>query len=93
MGKEPAQIKSSTSKGGGKETHSLREMSIRPADNGGATVEHHFRSSGSMGSYKDPETHAFGPNDLGKLKKHLTKHLGTAFTDATGAAENELTDK
>lgn len=98
--KEPATLKTASSKGKYAEgTHTLHHIVItptEPSDPGGPPghhVEHHFENSGSMGSYKDPEEHVFSSGHGAKLVKHLKKHLGLAFSDATGAAENEGEDK
>jgi hypothetical protein len=97
--KEPAMLKTATSGGGkGKAasgTHMLHHIEITPTEpetKGGPpgfSVEHHYDNSGSMGSYKQPDTHAFSPGHGAKLIKHLKKHLGLAYSDATEGAENE----
>lgn len=92
--KEPATLKTASGKGkADKGKHLVKSIHVSKSANGGFTAEHHYENSGSMGSYKDPDTHAFGPKDHGKLVKHLKTHLGLAFSDATGAAENHLEDK
>jgi hypothetical protein len=90
MPREPAQVKFASGKSGAKntETPGIKRIEWQPAVNGGHTFTHHFESSGSMGSYKDPEIHSFGPKDGAKVVKHLKKHLGIAFSDATGPAVN-----
>lgn len=59
--------------GGGK--HTISRMSIEQADNGGFSVEHHFKPvesrRGEPSDYKSPETHVF--KGAGDLHKHVAK--------------------
>lgn len=61
----------------------IRSIEIEPAENGGHTVTHRFKSSpnpskrGSLSDvYHEPETHVFGPDDDKKVIPHITKALG-----------------
>jgi hypothetical protein len=61
----------------------LRSIEIEPAENGGHTVTHRFKSSpnpGKSGSlsevYHEPETHVFGPDDGAKMITHVNGALG-----------------
>ena len=60
----------------------IRRIEIEPADNGGHTVTHHFKSQPvhsskhGMGSeYADPETHTFGAAEGHDMLAHLANHL------------------
>lgn len=84
----------------------LEEMTIRKAKNGGHVIRHEYErkpmhSSGAAngGMYMDrpkSEEHVFGPEDGGKVLKHIQTHLGlkainTAdkFDQPTGKDEQE----
>ena len=48
----------------------MMHMMVRPAENGGVSVEHHF------GGMHEPEVHAFGPGEHAKALDHIGSHLG-----------------
>ena len=59
--------------------HELHHMEIHPAENGGHTVQHHFKSKRGKGPFMEhpePEHHVFGPEDHEKMMSHISEHLG-----------------
>ncbi len=61
----------------------LRSMEIEPAENGGHTVTHRFKSTpnpstkGSIAEiYHEPETHVFGEGQEKELMAHVANKLG-----------------
>lgn len=62
--------------------HVLHRMHIEKADNGGFSVEHHYKESGGdrdmMMSHKPSTTHVF------KNHKDMLKHVGAAFGENGG---------
>lgn len=85
---EPVQMKTASASGKSKNSKKeIRHLTITPSENGGAVVEHHFKSND--GPYHDSETHSFGPKDHAKLKKHIMSAIGApADTGATEEAES-----
>jgi len=65
-------------------------MEITPAENGGHTIRHSFKSKptlrkGGMNSgmgmeYQEPEEHVFGKDEGAKVMSHIGKHLGLGKT-------------
>lgn len=55
--------------------HKVHRVSIEQADNGGFSVEHHFKPiegrRGEPSDYKSPETHVF--KGAGDMHKHVAK--------------------
>jgi hypothetical protein len=66
--------------------HEIASIEITPAENGGHTVKHRFKSKptyrkggreAGMGmSYQEPEEHVFGKAEGKKMLAHVGKHLG-----------------
>jgi len=54
-----------------KEPKVLDDLRVKGAENGGATVEHHFTSY----EHK-PETHVFGKDEGDALAQHVLKAVG-----------------
>jgi hypothetical protein len=61
----------------------MDRMTIHIGDNGGHTVESHFKPmpshSGKMGvemAYSEPEQHIFGAGEKNQMMAHIGKHLG-----------------
>ena len=59
----------------------IRRMEIEPAENGGHTITHMFKSGPSspskgMDSYAEPETHVFGASEGKKMMAHISDTLG-----------------
>jgi hypothetical protein len=72
----------------------MDHMRITPAENGGHTVEHHYKAmpsgkSGAFMEHKEPETHVFGAGEGAKMLGHLKKHLGIGAAPAAGTQEAE----
>jgi hypothetical protein len=77
----------------------IRRMEIEPADNGGHTVQHSYKSQpvnrkGSMAGgmdmdYPKPESFVFGSGDGEKLVAHVVKHLGIKKAAAEEKAGEE----
>ncbi len=65
----------------------IHRMEIEPAENGGHTVRHYFKSnpkvskSGAFSEYHEPEQHVFGKNEGGKMLDHVAQHLGVSDND------------
>lgn len=57
-------------------SHKLSHMEVRPAENGGAVVTHHYESAtrGLADHYKPPDVFAFGKGP--EVVHHLMDHLG-----------------
>lgn len=66
--------------------HEIASIEISPAENGGHTVRHRFKSkptyrkgamhSGMESNYKEPEEHVFGKGQDKAMLAHVGKHLG-----------------
>jgi hypothetical protein len=58
----------------------MEHMRISPSENGGHSIEHHYKSSmgksGAFLSHPEPETHVFGAHEGAKMIKHIKEHLG-----------------
>ncbi len=61
----------------------IRRMEIEPAETGGHTVEHsyksrpsHSRKEGMGTEYIEPEKFVFGKDEDEKMLGHIAKHLG-----------------
>jgi hypothetical protein len=79
--------------------HELASIEITPAENGGHTIKHRFKSkpvmrkgamhSGMEMGYQEPEEHVFGKGQGKEVMAHIGKHLGIgapakAQTDEAG---------
>lgn len=76
----------------------LRRLEIEPADNGGHTITHHFKSqprkgpNGSVGmDYPDHEQHTFGPEEKQQhaVLSHIAQALGFKKVAAAERKEDE----
>ncbi|MBV8208212.1 MAG: hypothetical protein JO041_15610 [Acidobacteria bacterium] len=71
--------------------HELHHLEIHPAENGGHTVEHHFKmkhsKSGAFITHPDPERYSFGPEEGHKMLAHTANTLGIQGEDAAGEEE------
>lgn len=62
--------------------HELTRMEIEPAENGGHTVTHYFKSKPAIArghmesSYVEPEKHVFGEGEHKEMMGHIAEHLG-----------------
>lgn len=73
----------------------LDHMRITPAENGGHTVEHHYKvtmkgDSGAFMAHHEPATHVFGKGEGKKMMAHLKEHLGIGAAAAAGSQEKEV---
>lgn len=61
------------------EASKLHRMTIEPSDNGGHTVEHHYKSTpGKSGAFMEAapsKTYTFGPDEHEKMLSHIDTHL------------------
>lgn len=86
-------------KGSSAMKHELHHMEIHPAENGGHTVQHHYKmkSAGKSGAFMEraePEAHAFGPEQHAAMMKHIAKHLtGGLKAEATEVAKEEAAEE
>lgn len=81
--------------------HTISRMTITPAENGGASIEHQFKNEprvmkgairgGFDHGYVEPEMHSFGPKDAKKMMEHISKHLGMKM-DPADKEEREAGD-
>jgi hypothetical protein len=67
-----------------KEYRKLTRIEIEPAENGGHTVRHHYKTemrrdsrshSGIMMGAEEPEHHVFGPHEGHEMLAHVANHL------------------
>jgi hypothetical protein len=72
--------------------HEMHRMSIEKADNGGYSVEHHFRPKGKKGrsemmggDYKPIETHVF--TDFQSMHDHMPKAFDEKVPSAAATQE------
>ena len=74
--------------------HELHHIEIHPAENGGHTVEHHYKptstKSGAFMERPEPEIHVFGKSEHNKMISHLKEHLGIGAAKASGTQEESL---
>lgn len=75
----------------------LIEIRIKPAENGGHTVEHHVREmakdtkahSGVSMAYYEPEHHVFGADEGHEMLAHVANHLGIKAGEGDEEHEEE----
>ena len=59
----------------------IDEVRIKPTDDGGHLVTHHYKDAqregkhGVQSSYVEPESHVFGPKDGHEMLAHVANHL------------------
>jgi hypothetical protein len=66
--------------------HEIASIEISPAENGGHTVKHRFKTkptykrggphAGMSDMYREPEEHVFGKGQDKAMLAHVGKHLG-----------------
>ncbi len=73
----------------------LTRMEIEPAENGGHTVTHHYKSSPSMvrghmeSHYVEPEKHIFSESEGHKAIAHIAEHAGIKLDEVREPAEEK----
>ncbi len=74
----------------------LMRLEIEPAENGGHTVTHHYRTSakrdaknpsGVSYQHQEPEHHVFGKDEGHEMLRHVAEHTGVA---EPGEEDDEL---
>jgi len=64
----------------------LDRITIKPAKNGGHSVEHHYQQNG-MGAYHEPDVYAFGSGP--ETIAHLNDHLGVKENKKVGKLKGD----
>ena len=74
----------------------IEHIRIVPAENGGHTVEHHYKAAPSHSSkmgmgmhYTEPEHHVFGKEDGHEMLAHVANHLQIEPPDEEDGNYNE----
>jgi hypothetical protein len=62
----------------------LHHLEVTPSENGGHVVTHHFKPSAG-GTYHEPETHSFGPEE----GPQAMEHIASATNMKMGPSESE----
>ena len=80
----------------------LHHIEIHPAENGGHTVQHHYKEemsrsrdahAGMMMRHVEPEHHVFGPDEGHEMLAHVANHLNVPVEGKKGREDEEMDDE